>query len=258
MRQNFQRYIESMREKANEKGTKAKTQLVPDYEGPYGSSPKLGAFPTNAGGVKQSGSVSPYKGGKDAPDPNKGFASDGLGYKGGKGYENMPKTAHGVDNKVVSDYPKKTTMEWLNKNKNLSLAEFTKKIRNERLSGLTTSPSNAYAALKETFAVCKDNSQYVLDAVLEMKRCGLLETFIAVMAEQPETINFIAELITQNESFNRKLNQSIFEVVASDEDDEDEEEDEDEEDEEDEEEDEEYEDEDEEDEEEDEDEDEDE
>ena len=220
MKQNFQRYVEAMREKANDKGVKAKTDLTPDYDGPSPSAPSLGKFPQNAGGVAQSGKVSPYKGGKDASDPNKGFASDGLGHKGGKGYESMPKTAHGEKDKVVSDYPKKTTMEWLDKNKNLSLAEFTKKVRAERLAGLNTSPSNAYEAIKEAIAVCSSNKKYILDTILEMKRNDLFEEFLVAMTNQNEAYDVLAHLVTTNESFNRKLNQSIFEVAASEDEDE--------------------------------------
>ena len=187
---NLRRYVESMREKAQELNRKnAPVELVPDYEGEMPSAPSLGDFPTNAGGVKQKGSVSPYKGGKDAPDPNKGFGSDGLAHKGGKGYESMPKKAHGEEPKEKASYPNIKTHEWLEKNKNLSLAEFTKRLRNERLSGLNNKPSTAYDAIKEAVIVFEQNEKYMVDAVLQMKRAGVFESFLLTMMQQPEAMS---------------------------------------------------------------------
>jgi hypothetical protein len=109
-----------MRKKAQDKGQKARVDIVADYEGPTPTAPNLGKTPKNAGGKSQSGSVSPYKGGKDAADRNKGFGSDGLGHKGGKGYEKMPTKAHGEEPKEKGSYPNiKTTQEWLDSNKKL-------------------------------------------------------------------------------------------------------------------------------------------
>ena len=68
----------------------------------------------------------------------------------------------------------------------------------------------------------------MVDAVLQMKRAGVFESFLLTMMQQPEAMSVLAELITTNESFNRKLDQSIFEAANSDEEDEEDEDEEDE------------------------------
>jgi hypothetical protein len=202
-------YVESMREKAAEK---AKVEIVPDYKGPSPSSPSFGKTPKDSGGKGQSGKVSPYKGGKDAPNPNKSF-SDGLAHKGDKGYQKTYTKAHGEKEKVIASYPKITTQEWLDRTKKLSLAEFTKKIRKDRLSGIESNPSAIYESIKETMSVCEKNKRYILDTVLEMKRSGLFESFFATMAQQPEAFDVLAKLM-ESTNYSRQFVDAINEMVA--------------------------------------------
>jgi hypothetical protein len=202
-------YVESMREKAAEK---AKVEIVPDYNGPSPSSPSFGKTPKDSGGKGQSGKVSPYKGGKDAANPNKSF-SDGLAHKGDKGYQKVHTKAHGEKEKVLASYPKITTQEWLDRTKKLSLAEFTKKIRKDRLSGIESNPSAIYESIKETMSVCEKNKRYILDTVLEMKRSGLFESFFATMAQQPEAFDVLAKLM-ESTNYSRQFVDAINEMVA--------------------------------------------
>ena len=127
----------------------------------------------------------------------------------------MPKKAHGEDPKEKATFPNIKTHEWLEKNKKLSLAEFTKRIRNERLEGLSVKPAHAYKSIKEAFSVCEENQKYVLDAVLEMKRNNVFESFLVTMLEHPEAVDLLASLLAHDENLNRKLNQAIFEMAVA-------------------------------------------
>ena len=198
----FHEYVEK-----NKKPQKTKTALVADYDGPKKDAPELGKKPENAGGTAQGGKVSPYKGGKDAADPNKGKLMDGLGGK----LDHSKSGEVGKPTKDLGNYPLKT-QEWIDKTKGLSLAEFTRKIRESRLAGVQ-SPSKTYESIKETVAVCKGNRSYVKDVVLEMKRQGVFETFFAAMASHPESFNVIAKLM-ESDGYARKLVMAIDEMVG--------------------------------------------
>lgn len=207
----FHEYVDknSKSPKKGDKSPKAKTAVVADYDGPMKDSPELAKMPPDAGGVGQSGKVTPYKGGKDAADPNKGKLVDGLAKKPGK--EGMGEL--GKPEKVLGNYPSIKTSEWIDSHKGLSLSEFAKKVRENRLSGVEN-PSRAYESIKETFDVCKKNGSYVMDVVLEMRRAGLAGTFVSVLAQQPECINVIAHMMENDESFARKLSMALEEMVG--------------------------------------------
>jgi hypothetical protein len=203
-------------EKQKNKQAKPKVAVVPDYDGPSPDAPSLGKTPENSGGKGQSGKVAPYKGGKNAPDPNKGHGHDGLGHKGKKENQYMPKTSHShtVDQKELGAYPHIKTSEWIDETKNLSLAEFTKRIRSERLRGLDEGANKAYAAIRETVSVCARNNSYIPDVVLELKRSGLFEAVFAFMAQQPEAVAVFTELLETDSNFSRKVAGAISEMVA--------------------------------------------
>ena len=207
----FHEYVDKNRKspKKGDKSPKAKTAVVADYDGPMKDSPELAKMPADAGGVGQSGKVTPYKGGKDAADPNKGKLADGLAKKPGK--QGMGEL--GKPEKVLGNYPSIKTSEWLDTHKGLSLSEFAKKVREDRLSGIKN-PSRAYESIKETVDVCKKNGSYVMDVVLEMRRSGLAGTFVSVLAQQPECINVIAHMMENDESFARKLSMALEEMVG--------------------------------------------
>lgn len=198
-----------------EKQPKPKVKVVADYDGPSPDSPPKGHTPKSSGGKGQEGKVNPYKGGKDAKDPNKGHSSDGLAHKGDKKLSHMPAATHSekVPHKVLGSYPLKAS-EWVEKTKDLSLAEFTRKIRDQRMAGLDGSSSKAYSAIKEALNVCKTNDSYITDVVLEMKRQELFETFLSIMVQQPESFAIVADLMENNDNFARKLMSALNEMVA--------------------------------------------
>lgn len=195
---------------------KPKIAVVPDYDGPSPAAPELGKTPEHSGGKGQSGKVHPYKAGKDAPDPNKGHGHDGLGHKGHKSDHHMPKTQHTntVSNKELKSYPNIKTSEWIKNTKGLSLAEFAKKVRTQRLSGLDEGTSVAYDAIRETVSVCQRNSSYIADVVLEMRRKGIFESVFAYMAQQPESMPVVAHLMETDFTFARKLAEAVGEMVG--------------------------------------------
>ena len=203
----FQEYVEKSKEVK-----KPKVAVVADYEGATKDAPEIGDMPDNAGGVGQSGKPNPYKGGKNAPNPNKGeigFADHGdkklvIKHKG-----HQPS----VELKDLGNYPK-NTKEWLDQNANLDLASFTSKLRKERLAGFTEN-SRPFQVIKEAAIVCSTNVAYVKDAILEMKRTGIFNTFLEAMALQPEGVKVLAKILENDEKYARKLLGLAFnEMVA--------------------------------------------
>jgi len=195
---------------------KPKIAVVSDYDGPSPAAPEFGKTPEHSGGKGQSGKVHPYKGGKNAPDPNKGHGKDGLGHKGDKSHHYMPKTQHTntVSNKELKSYPNIKTSEWINKTKGLSLAEFAKKVRTQRMKGLDEGTSVAYDAIRETVSVCQRNYSYIADVVLEMRRKGIFESVFAYMAQQPESMPVVTHLMETDYTFARKLAEAVGEMVG--------------------------------------------
>lgn len=195
----FNEYVEK------QKGhKKPKIAVVPDYEGPTPSAPE-----TPKGAKK---GTAPYKGGKDAPDRNKDDAS-ALGHKGKKSDHYMPKTKHHdtAPGTELKSYPHVKTQEWIEKNKKLSLAEFTKKIKTERFKELGENSTRSYNSIKESVEFCKSN-KYVTDFILEMRRQGVFEKVLASMIQQNESFRVIGKVMRHDESFARALLMNITEI----------------------------------------------
>ena len=206
----FNEYVEK------QKGhKKPKIAVVADYDGPSSDSPKLGDMPKDSGGKGQHGKPHPYKSGKDAPNRNKDDKS-ALGHKGNKSNQYMPKATHSntVSNKTLSSYPNVKTQEWVDRTKNMSLPEFTKKVRSERMKNLGENAVKAYDSIKETTEFCGKSNTYVADLVLEMKRKGVFEKVFKIMAQQNESFRIVGNLMKKNESFARKLLLNITEITA--------------------------------------------
>ena len=197
----FNEYVEK------QKGhKKPKIAVVPDYEGPTPSAPE-----TPKGAKK--GAV-PYKSGKDAPDRNKDDAS-ALGHKGKKSDHYMPKAKHHdtTPGTELKSYPHVKTQEWIEKNKKLSLAEFTKKIKTERFKELGENSTRSYGSIKESVEFCKSD-KYVTDFILEMRRQGVFEKVLAAMIQQNESFRVIGKVMRYDESFARALLMNITEITA--------------------------------------------
>ena len=206
----FNEYVEK------QKGQKKpKIAVVADYDGPSSDSPKLGYMPKDSGGKGQHGKPHPYKSGKDAPNRNKDDKS-ALGHKGNKSNQYMPKATHSntVPSKKLASYPNVKTQEWVDRTKNMSLPEFTKRVRSERLQNLGENAVKAYESIKETTSFCGKSDTYVADLVLEMKRKGVFEKVFKIMAQQNESFRIVGNLMKKNESFARKLLLNITEITA--------------------------------------------
>lgn len=197
----FNEYVEKQKDHK-----KPKIAVVPDYEGPTPSAPE-----TPKGAKK--GAVA-YKSGKDAPDRNKDD-STALGHKGKKSDHNMPKVKHHdtTPGTELKSYPHVKTQEWIEKNKKLSLAEFTKKVRTERIKELGENSTRSYTSIKESVEFCKSD-KYVTDFILEMRRQGVFEKVLAAMIQQNESFRVVNKLMRQDESFARALLMNITEITA--------------------------------------------
>ena len=197
----FNEYVEK------QKGhKKPKIAVVPDYDGPSPSAPE-----TPKGAKK---GAAPYKSGKDAPDRNKDD-STALGHKGKKSDHYMPKAKHhdSTPGKELKSYPHIKTQEWIEKNKNLSLAEFTKKVRTENIKEFGENSTRSYTSIKESVDLCKSD-KYVTDFILEMRRQGVFEKVLAAMIQQNESFRVVNKLMRQDESFARALLMNITEITA--------------------------------------------
>jgi hypothetical protein len=214
----FQEYLERKK--------KVPVEKVPDYKGKVVSSPDNEDMHKNAGGKGQKGKQNPYKSGQDAKDPNKGKLSDGFATKGDKklkyepsdalygGTGNVSKSEQGVPGgKKVADWPKTKTQEWVDRTKSLSLAEFTKKIREENLKGVEDFEDTPHDSIQKTVSICNRNKKYISDLVREMKRNRLFGKLMKEMMNHPETFENLTELM-QNESYSHKFSKLIHEMVG--------------------------------------------
>lgn len=212
----FQEYLDRNK-KLKTSGT---VKQIADYEGKVETKPAKEKKHKDAGGKGQDGEIKPYKGGSDGADPNKGKLKDGFADKGDKKLKYEPKTdvpaKVGEGGKKTATWPKTKTQEWVDRTKNMSLAEFTKTVRAEALKGLDEcacqeSPHNS---IKETIAVCKCNQKYVSALVREMKRNGLFGKLMKEMVNHPETFKALAILMERDEMYARKLAKAMNEMVA--------------------------------------------
>lgn len=221
----FQEYLD----RNNKLKTSGTVKQIADFEGSVDTKPAKEKKHKDAGGKGQDGEVKPYKGGTDAKDPNKGKLGDGFAQKGdaklkyepGDGWyggkNGVSKSEEGVPGgKKQATWPKTKTQEWVDRTKDMSLAEFTKTVRAEAMKGLDEcacqeSPHNS---IKETIAVCKCNPKYVSALVREMKRNGLFGKLVKEMVDHPETFKALAILMERDEMYARKLAKAMNEMVA--------------------------------------------
>lgn len=212
--QKFQEYLDA-NNKLKTSGTITK---LADYEGKVETKPTKEKKHADAGGKGQDGEIKPYKGGPDAVDPNKGKLKDGFADKGDSKLKYTPndvvgKTTEGVPGgKSSPSWPKTKTQEWLDRTKGMSLAEFTKTVREEALEGCDNPVS--VNSIKEAIAACKCNKKHVSAMVREMKRNGLFGKLVAEMAQHPETFKALAILMERDEGYARKFAKALNEMIA--------------------------------------------
>lgn len=213
----FQEYLD----RNNKLKTKASVAQIADFDGSVDSKPAREKKHKDAGGKGQSGESKPYKGGSDAKDPNKGQMMDGLAHKGDQKMKYMPDTTQGKDHdnipggKKAASWPKTETQDWLDRTKGMSLAEFTKTVRESTLKGLDECACQEapHETIKKIVHVCKCNNNNVSALVREMKRNGLFDNLMSEMANHPEAFHAIASLM-EDESNARKFAKALNEMVA--------------------------------------------
>jgi len=220
---NFSQYLE---DKINKPlAGKTKTEKVADYSGsapvapPKEIAPKTGDKEIKPGGAKQLGGAAPYKtqtrsAKTGIAGADKGFVyaksnipptefdteiPQGKSYGGvpggkpvssafmSKGDPGDPNQTTGMTQKTSSQLIGLNSENFINKTKNLSLAEFTKKIHKDVQRGMNDCGCKApNASIRETVEACKCNKKYVETLVREMKRNGLLKNFITEAANFDE------------------------------------------------------------------------
>lgn len=198
--------------------TSGTVKTVADFEGTVDSKPAKEKKHKDAGGEGQKGEAKPYKGGVDAKDPNKGKNNDGFANKGGKELEYKPKTdvpaKVGEGGTKKASWPKTKMQEWLEKTKGLSLAEFTKSVRNENVKGLDECACQPHNSIKDTVEACKCNKRQLSALVREMKRNDLFNSLFAEMVSHSESYAVLAKLMGKDESVAKKLVKALNEDVA--------------------------------------------
>ena len=213
----YQKFAEYLDANSKLRAT-APVKKIADFEGKVDTKPVKEKKHKDAGGKGQDGEIKPYKGGPDARDPNKGKLADGFADKGDKKLKytltnDVGKAIEGVPGgKGAPTWPKTKTQEWVDRTKNMSLAEFTKTVRDEALEGCEKEvPHNS---IKETVSACKCNKKHVAALVREMKRNGLFGKLVSEMVQHPETFKALAILMERDESYARKFVKAMNEMIA--------------------------------------------
>ncbi len=198
-------------------------QQVADYSGPSASKPAKEKKHKDAGGKGQ-GDLKPYAGGTNAKDPNKGKITGGFADKGdsslkytpGKGKLGKSDKKAGIPGgKEVKSWPK--TQEWIDRTKDLSLAEFTKQIQKTTSKGLDECACQNVAPLevvKQTVTLAKANGSVMSSLVREMKRQKTYNKFVAEMLQHEQTYKVIAKFLEHDESYARRLVRAMNEMVG--------------------------------------------
>ncbi len=225
----FQEYLDTK----SKFSTKGKIEAKADYSGPKESAPKKENKHKDAGGKGQ-GQPKPYKGGKDAKDPNKGKLDGGFADKGDKDLKYTPgdkekgnfitggKEAAGVPGgkTVSSDWNKTKTQEWLNRTKGMSLAEFTKMIQKTTSKGIDkitnecACQESANDVVRQAVALANANQSVMITLVREMKRNKAFGKMVAEMLQHDETYKVMAHFMERDEKYARRLVRAMNEMVG--------------------------------------------
>jgi hypothetical protein len=212
----FQEYLDRNKKVSNS----APVKKIADYEGPIDNKPPKEKKHKNSGGDAPGGGGHPYKAGSDGKDPNKGKLNDGFAGKGDSKLKYTPDTDLPKDvasgGSKVKTWPKTKTQEWVDRTRGMSLAEFTKAIRDEALKGLEECGCQKAPDknIKDTVNLCKCNKKNIGAFVREMKRNGLFGKLALEMVQHPETFKVLALAMEKDESYARKLVKAINEMVA--------------------------------------------
>jgi hypothetical protein len=199
----------------------AKKHKVGAYNGKAVTTPPKGQMPKNAGGSGEKGEPKGYgpKAIGKGIDPNKGKLKHGFSDEGSIPPYN-PKTEIPQEWAEKGDksktWPKTKMQEWLDAKKKLSLAEFTKSIRDESQNGLSECEcqNDPFTSIKETTNLCKCNQKYTSALVREMKRSGVFDAFVSEMFQHPETFAQLGKLMESDEMYARRVVRGMNEALA--------------------------------------------
>ncbi len=219
----FQEYLDNKSKMSNT----GKVQQIADYTGPKAAAPGKEKKHKDAGGEGQKGTPKPYAGGTNAADPNKGKLGDGFAKKGDKALEYTPgkKTPATKSNdpsgvpggKSVATWPKTKTQEWIDRTKEMSLAEFTKAMQKHATKGLdecACQNGDVLESVKTAVALAKANTSVMNSLVREMKRSGTFGKLVAEMLKHEETYGVIARFMEHDEKYARRLVRAMNEMVG--------------------------------------------
>jgi hypothetical protein len=193
-------------------------QQVADYRGPDPSAPP------QAGSndlTKNAGKPAPYR--PTNTSASAGGGESGFGDKGSKELKYEPNTEK--PEKVVSTWPKTKTEEFVDKTRNMSLAEFAKYVIEQRsvpnnLPTVTTPNQQKFypapvEAVRYVGALTK-NRTILNDLIHEVKRNGNLGQLLELALETPEGYKELVKLLSEEEGKKRcsLLARAMHEAVA--------------------------------------------
>jgi len=206
MFKSFQEYIDQNKKLVE----KPKVAKVADFEGkqprkPEKESLKKTGCGCSSGGKGQVGGASPYSNGENAKDPNKDDKA-GLVYKGDQKLVYEPSVDE--KSKETSTWPKTGMSEWVRDTKDLSIAEFAKRVKTE-----SNCSEGVYDAAKKLVEACKCNKNNVTTFVREAKRGKIIESLMKEVFNTPESYKILSKLI-ENKDYSFKFDRMFNEMVA--------------------------------------------
>lgn len=192
----------------------AKIEKVASFNGKVDAAPVREKKSKEAGGHGQVSKPKKYKNGVDK-DPNAGQLKNGLADKGDKSLKmNIADGNSGEFKKVA-----KTKMqEWIDKTKNMSLAEFTQNLRKDSIRGLEECDCQElpHNSIKETVNACKCNPKFISDLVREMKRNDLLEILTTEMIQHEKTLETLEKIMESNDFLNKRISEMVSPPIGLD------------------------------------------
>jgi len=207
MFKSFQEYIDQNKKLVE----KPKVAKIADFEGKQPRKPEKESLKkTNcgcsSGGKGQVGEASPYSNGENAKDPNKDDKA-GLVYKGDQKLVYEPDVDE--KSKETKTWPKTGMSEWLKDTRNLSIAEFTRRLKEENGNCC----EGVQDAAKKLVEACKCNKKNLLTLVREARRGKILQGLMKEVFNTPESFEILSKLI-ESKKYSNKFDKMFSEMVA--------------------------------------------
>jgi hypothetical protein len=207
MFKSFQEYIDQNKKLVE----KPKVAKIADFEGKQPRKPEKESLKKtdcgcSSGGKGQVGEASPYSNGENAKDPNKDDKA-GLVYKGDQKLVYEPNVDE--KSKETKTWPKTGMSEWLKDTRNLSIAEFTRRLKEEN----GNCSEGVQDAAKKLVEACKCNKKNLLTLVREARRGKILEGLMKEVFNTPESFEILSKLI-ESKKYSNKFDKMFSEMVA--------------------------------------------